>query len=564
MVGLKVHFELRMIQLLFSLIFALFAGQSLAHTPAWSPATWQAVTNTTTLGSNTESEEGGLLLPPLNQGFSYDLDGNLTNDGVWSYTWDAANRLVSMTSLLDSSAPDSARKKLDFHYDSIGRRICKTVSTWDGSAYSNPLATVYLYDGWNLLAEIDTSLNLLRTYTWGRDLSGTLDQAGGIGGLLFLTDHTTNANETYYPFYDGNGNVAGLLKEDGSIAAQYEYSPFGQQIRATGPMAKANPFRYSTKFQDDESGLSYYGYRYYSPSTGRWLSFDPAGEAGGLNLYGFVGNDPLNFIDPYGLYTFGEAVSIGGAFIQGAGIGLESAGEAAWGFVTAPYTVTSGLSAAAGTLSTAYGRRTAIERAEAIGQFIRILKSDPCFRERVKSELGQWGKEYFTDPYKLSELLAQIGVAAGSAGPGVWTESAHGSEKLAQITKLISEFKSERIAAKGAPETLALVPKGMRSLGQWGETRLAQVLGEVGVKPAKPFSTSLGSRYIDRLVNGIAHESKAGFNVGLNGNIERQILKDAELIQAGRIQGAHWHFFQGAQSDVLEYLTKEGISYTVY
>ena len=76
--------------------------------------------------------------------------------------------------------------------------------------------------------------------------------------------------------------------------------PFGELIRATGPMAKLNPFRFSTKYQDDESDLVYYGYRYYNPSTGRWLSRDPQGERGGLNLYDFVRNSPLTRYDILG------------------------------------------------------------------------------------------------------------------------------------------------------------------------------------------------------------------------------------------------------------------------
>jgi RHS repeat-associated protein len=79
--------------------------------------------------------------------------------------------------------------------------------------------------------------------------------------------------------------------------------PFGEVIRATGPMAKANPFRFSTKYQDDETDLLYYGYRYYNASTGRWLSRDPIEEDGGLNLYGFVWNDPLSEVDSFGLVT---------------------------------------------------------------------------------------------------------------------------------------------------------------------------------------------------------------------------------------------------------------------
>ena len=78
--------------------------------------------------------------------------------------------------------------------------------------------------------------------------------------------------------------------------------PFGEVIRATGPMAKANPFRFSTKYQDEETDLLYYGYRYYNASTGRWLSRDPIGEAGGLNLYGFCRNDGCNAVDARGHY----------------------------------------------------------------------------------------------------------------------------------------------------------------------------------------------------------------------------------------------------------------------
>ncbi len=77
--------------------------------------------------------------------------------------------------------------------------------------------------------------------------------------------------------------------------------PFGEVLRATGPMAKANPFRFSTKYQDDETDLLYYGYRYYNASTGRWLSRDPAEEFGGLNVYGFVDNAPIDEVDAIGL-----------------------------------------------------------------------------------------------------------------------------------------------------------------------------------------------------------------------------------------------------------------------
>jgi RHS repeat-associated protein len=86
-----------------------------------------------------------------------------------------------------------------------------------------------------------------------------------------------------------------------SYSATATFSPFGELIRSTGAMANVNPFRFSTKWQDNESGFLYYGYRYYNPSTGRWLNRDPIGEDGGVNLYGFVGNDGVDSIDMLGL-----------------------------------------------------------------------------------------------------------------------------------------------------------------------------------------------------------------------------------------------------------------------
>jgi RHS repeat-associated protein len=90
---------------------------------------------------------------------------------------------------------------------------------------------------------------------------------------------------------------------NGNISAKYEYGPFGEVFCAVGDMAKVNPFQFSTKYTDNETDFVYYGYRYYSPALGRWLSRDPIEEQGGLNLYGFVSNDPVNKWDRLGLQT---------------------------------------------------------------------------------------------------------------------------------------------------------------------------------------------------------------------------------------------------------------------
>lgn len=110
-----------------------------------------------------------------------------------------------------------------------------------------------------------------------------------------------DSTATHFAAYDGNGNIIALIKTDGTTSAEYDYGPFGETIRVSGSMGLSNPFRHSTKYSDVESGLIYYGLRYYIPDTGRWLSRDPIEEPGGINLYGFVENSPLTFIDAIGL-----------------------------------------------------------------------------------------------------------------------------------------------------------------------------------------------------------------------------------------------------------------------
>ena len=122
----------------------------------------------------------------------------------------------------------------------------------------------------------------------------------GVGGLLVVKPAGANA---LFPAYDGNGNVMGMIDgTTGTVTAHYEYGPFGEPIRVSGTAAASNPFRFSTKYTDDETDLVYYGYRYYVPNTGRWTSRDPIGEPGGENLYANCRNDVINFTDWVGLW----------------------------------------------------------------------------------------------------------------------------------------------------------------------------------------------------------------------------------------------------------------------
>lgn len=251
-------------------------------------------------GNDVVTEETGHeFLPKTPEIFGYDADGNLTNDGRWAYTWDGENRLVEMRTLADlpSSVP---RQKLSFAYDFRSRRIGKVVSNWNDSVWVEISNLRFVYDGWNLITELDKTNGPVRSYTWGLDLSGTEEGAGGVGGLLAITRHQSPVT-THFVSYDGNGNVIALLDaQSATLSAQYEYSPFGETVRATGTAANLNLFRFSTKYTD-ETGLLYYGYRYYIPSTGYWLSRDPIEERGGLNLYAFIANNPVKFSDSLGL-----------------------------------------------------------------------------------------------------------------------------------------------------------------------------------------------------------------------------------------------------------------------
>ena len=264
-----------------------------------SSPVYPAVTNQGALGTNSVFINGHALVVQTPESFGYDADGNLTHDGKWSYTWDGENRLIALQSL--ATIPDAAKRRLQYMYDEAGRRIFAQLLEWNTNTLSYAVVTEqrYWYDGWNIIGRSDLATTLVQNFVWGSDLSGSLQGAGGVGGLL-MVDDSKGASDFYA--YDGNGNVLGLVNaNDGTLAAQYDYGPFGEVLHLTGPSARANPFRFSTKYQDDESDLLYYGYRYYNASTGRWLSRDPLEEQGGNNLYNMVGNDSVDSFDILGM-----------------------------------------------------------------------------------------------------------------------------------------------------------------------------------------------------------------------------------------------------------------------
>ncbi|MCG3126418.1 MAG: hypothetical protein CHACPFDD_01253 [Phycisphaerae bacterium] len=259
-------------------------------------------------------------------GFDTDAFTDLLTSGgnsgaVWeAYVWDGENRLSEVRP--GSASPPSGSKKTTFAYDFVGRRIGKKVyNRTAGGVWSLTQDRQYVYDGWNLLLELDATQSgspAVRQHTWGLDLAGQnmaqspsavggsagasptqaaltsdaaagLHAAGGVGGLLATHDAPGGQpTRDFVHFYDANGNVTQLIDlSSGAAAAKYEYDAFGNELVRTGTFATSNRSRFSTKYTDANTdfagegtdGLSNYGYRYYSPRLGRWMSRDPIGEA---------------------------------------------------------------------------------------------------------------------------------------------------------------------------------------------------------------------------------------------------------------------------------------------
>ena len=222
---------------------------------------------------------------------TYDANGNTKTMSGATFEYDQKNQLKSVSGL----DTNSQMVTVTHSYDSMGRRISST---------KNTQTTIFAYDGWNVVEEYNstTPATPIKIHTWGIDLSGSAQGAGGVGGLLFTEDLVTNT--AWHHHYDGNGNVTHLTNAAAQGVGIYTYDAFGNTVTATGTAATINKYRFSTKPLDEEianTPLYYYGYRYYTPLTGRWINRDPIGEIGGLNLYGFVYNNAVNTIDKLGL-----------------------------------------------------------------------------------------------------------------------------------------------------------------------------------------------------------------------------------------------------------------------
>jgi RHS repeat-associated protein len=218
---------------------------------------------------------------PASVSLAYDTNENMVLSGTNILQYDAQNQLTNI--LYPSLTTGNIEGQTALLYDGLGRlRIRRE---YGPSGLTNEVR--YIYSGFTVLQQRDGNNNPLVSYTVG-------------SGLLARTD----ANGSAYYQTDGNGNVTALVDADGSLKARYLYDPFGNLLAKSGPLADVNTRRFSSKEHHAQSGLYYYGFRWYDPSLQRWLSADPIGLAGGRNKHAFVKNDPIGRIDTLGLMQY--------------------------------------------------------------------------------------------------------------------------------------------------------------------------------------------------------------------------------------------------------------------
>jgi RHS repeat-associated protein len=204
--------------------------------------------------------------------YSYDSNGNTVtktdSTGTTNYAWDIENRLTSVT------LPGTGGT-ISFKYDPLGRRIYKSSSAG---------TSVYAYDGQHLIEETNSSGTAVARYSQGLNIDEP---------LAMLRSATTSYYEA-----DGLGSVTSLSNSAGTLAQTYTFDSFGKQTATSGSLT--NPFQYTGREFDSETGIYYYRARYFDPSAGRFLSEDRLRFQGGANFYRYAQNNPLVWIDPSG------------------------------------------------------------------------------------------------------------------------------------------------------------------------------------------------------------------------------------------------------------------------
>ncbi|MFZ5774657.1 MAG: RHS repeat-associated core domain-containing protein [Thermodesulfobacteriota bacterium] len=264
----------------------------------------------TRAGQDDDEDEGlleqVLLDPDDNAPVGLAFVQTLAGNALYSYDWDYENRLTKVTRVTPRQSVTTS-----FKYDPFGRRVEKRVETTNSiTGRASVVTHAYLYDQEDMVAEIVTTPRPRRDrveetiYVHGPGVDEPLGFSGPRG--------------EYFLHADGLGSIAAITALNGGVAQRYEYSAFG--VRKKYEPGVDTAYGFTGREWDQETGLYYYRARYYDPQAGRFISRDPIGFAGGdVNVYRYVLNNPVNAIDPYGLFQWVNPVTYWTGYMRGTG-----------------------------------------------------------------------------------------------------------------------------------------------------------------------------------------------------------------------------------------------------
>ncbi|MBK7786822.1 MAG: RHS repeat-associated core domain-containing protein [Gemmatimonadetes bacterium] len=266
---------------------SLQGGQCLNVVDGTTAAAWSydSAGNRDQIGITETYGDGNRLTAFGTTNISYDAIGGVVcrivgscpaGTGVgYKYSWDALGRLRGIRNGSTGALVDS------MFYDALGRRVRKQIAAAD---------EYYVYEGDQVIFDLNAAGTVLREYAW---------YPGAVDRLLALRA-TTPVADTLAAILDPiNGTVRGLARfRTGAKVKEFAEAPWGDAVADTGLVVR---YHFAGREYDSESGLYYMRARYYDPALGRWISEDPIGIAGGLNVYAYAGNDPVNLTDPSGL-----------------------------------------------------------------------------------------------------------------------------------------------------------------------------------------------------------------------------------------------------------------------
>ena len=212
-----------------------------------------------------------------------DVSRKNTQGSAATYTYNDENQLTQIT------FPGSPSRWQKFYYDGLGRRV--QIDYYKEGSPDPVLVSrqKFVYLGGSVIRELNGSDQVVREYVRDGGLGG------GIGSIIYCKE----GSDCYYFHYNHKGDVISITDADKEEVAYYEYDAWGNMMTEAGSWS--SPYRFSTKEWDDDSGLYYFGARYYSPEIGRWTQRDPAGVEDGLNVYLYADCEPVVRTDSWGL-----------------------------------------------------------------------------------------------------------------------------------------------------------------------------------------------------------------------------------------------------------------------